>query len=242
MSRRPTRQVGTATDGRHPNKIDRLQPASSAIGEPDRAWEALHPRHISDQQWAEFETWTARIFSAMGMPLDLPSTRDTPRRFLRALFDATDGYEGDEKAVTAFPTECHGGPDCRISQVVEGPIPFFALCEHHAFPFFGRCYIGYVAHEHIIGISKLTRLVRLFARRFTVQERLGQQLADALDRVLVPHGVAVFIDAVHLCTQMRGVRELEASTRTTYWRGGYDADAELRAEFYSLCGLLPGRR
>jgi len=66
------------------------------------------------------------IFTAMGMPAGTVSTADTPRRFLRAIFDATSGYEGDEKLVTAFPTECHGGPDCRISQVVEGPIPFFA--------------------------------------------------------------------------------------------------------------------
>ena len=163
------------------------------------------------------------------------STADTPRRFLRAIFDATSGYEGDEKLVTAFPTECHGGPDCRISQVVEGPIPFFSLCEHHSLPFFGRAYVGYIAHEHILGLSKLTRLVRLFARRFTVQERIGQQLADALERILAPHGVAVHLEAVHLCTQMRGVREIESSTRTTYWRGNYDTDPELRAEFFGLC-------
>ena len=88
--------------------------------------------------------------------------------------------------MTAFPTECRGGPDCRISQVVEGPIPFFSLCEHHSLPFFGKAYVGYIAHEHILGLSKLTRLVRLFARRFTVQERIGQQLADGLERILAP--------------------------------------------------------
>ena len=170
------------------------------------------------------------------MPAGTVSTADTPRRFLRAVFDATSGYEGDEKLVTAFPTECHGGPDCRISQVVEGPIPFFSLCEHHSLPFFGRAYVGYIAHEHILGLSKLTRLVRLFARRFTVQERIGQQLADALERILQPHGVAVHLEAVHLCTQMRGVREIESSTRTTYWRGNYDNHPDLRAEFFRLCG------
>jgi GTP cyclohydrolase I len=80
------------------------------------------------------------------------------------------------------------------------------------------------------------RLVRLFARRFTVQERIGQQLADALERILKPHGVAVHLEAVHLCTQMRGVREIESSTRTTYWRGNYDEDPDLRAGFFGLCG------
>lgn len=92
-----------------------------------------------------------------------------------------------------------------------------------------------VAHEHILGLSKLTRLVCLFARRFSVQERIGQQLADALERILAPHGVAVHLEAVHLCTQMRGVREIESSTRTSYWRGNYDTDPALRSEFAGLC-------
>ncbi len=175
------------------------------------------------------------IFETFGMSVGTQSTQDTPRRFVRALLDATDGYEGDTKIVKAFPTECHGDPDCRISQVVQGPIPFHALCEHHSLPFFGHAYIGYIAHEHILGLSKLTRLVRLFARRFTVQERIGQQLAGALVSILEPHGVAVHLEAVHLCTQMRGVRETESTTRTTYWRGQYDEDPALRAEFRSLC-------
>ena len=115
--------------------------------------------------------------------------------------------------------------------MVEGPIPFFSLCEHHSLPFFGKAYVGYIAHEHILGLSKLTRLVRLFARRFTVQERIGQQLADALERILAPHGVAVLLEAVHLCTQMRGVREEHSKTVTSVWRGGYSENPELRHEF-----------
>ena len=199
-------------------------------------WAAVSPRRITAEQWSQFAGYMLEIFTAMGMPAGTVSTADTPRRFLRAIFDATSGYEGDEKLVTAFPTECRGGPDCRISQVVEGPIPFFSLCEHHSLPFSGRAYVGYIAHEHILGLSKLTRLVRLFARRFTVQERIGQQLADALERILAPHGVAVHLEAVHLCTQMRGVREIESATRTSYWRGNYDTDPQLRAEFFSHCG------
>jgi len=198
-------------------------------------WEALAPRNIQAEQWQRFEGYMAEIFAAMGMPTSSPSTMDTPRRFLRAIYDATSGYEGDDKLVTAFPTECRGGPDCRISQVVEGPIPFFSLCEHHSLPFFGKAYVGYIAHENILGLSKLTRLVRLFARRFSVQERIGQQLADSLERILAPHGVAVHLEAVHLCTQMRGVREIESSTRTTFWRGNYDGEPQLRTEFLGLC-------
>lgn len=175
-------------------------------------------------------------FTALGMPQGTPSTIATPRRFLRALFDATSGYEGDDKLVTAFPTECRGGPDCRISQVVEGPIPFFSLCEHHSLPFFGRAYVGYVAHENILGLSKLTRLVRLFARRFSVQERIGHQLADALERVPAPQGVAVHLEAVHLCTQMRACGT--SSPRPAPPTGGAitTATPRLGAEFLQLCG------
>ncbi|MBI5904123.1 MAG: GTP cyclohydrolase I [Deltaproteobacteria bacterium] len=185
----------------------------------------------------QFEEYVKEIFAAFGMDPDTPATRDTPRRFLQAMFDSTDGYEGDPKLITVFDTECRGGPDCRLSQVVEGPIQFFSLCEHHALPFYGRAYVGYIAHEQIIGLSKLTRLVRLFAKRFTVQERIGQQIADSLDAMLHPHGVAVYLDAHHLCTQMRGVRETAPLTRTTFWRGNYESDPALRTEFYVACGL-----
>lgn len=210
--------------------------AGEDVGYDSKEWTAVHPRRIDEEQWERFEGYMREIFTALGLPTGTLATDRTPRRFLRALFDATDGYEGDEKLVTAFPTECRGGPDCRISQVVEGPIPFFSLCEHHSLPFFGTAFVGYIAHEHILGLSKLTRLVRLFARRFSVQERIGQQLADGLERILQPHGVAVHLEAVHLCTQMRGVRELQSSTRTTYWRGNYDTNDQLRSEFFDLCG------
>jgi GTP cyclohydrolase I len=202
--------------------------------ESDRSWERVNHRFISPEQWQRYEGWIAEIFEAMGMDLDTPGTERTPQRFLHALFDATAGYEGDPKLVTAFPTECRGGSDCELSQIVEGPILFYSLCEHHALPFFGQAYVAYIAHEHIIGISKLTRLVRMYASRFSVQERLGQQITDTLAGMLEAHGVAVYLEAVHLCTQMRGVRESESRTRTTFWRGEYERNSELRSEFLRL--------
>jgi GTP cyclohydrolase I len=210
-----------------------LLPADGRTSDPEDAqpWEQLAPRIVTAADWQRFEGNVAEIMTAFGIDLGTPGTADTPRRFLKALFDATAGYEGDAKLLTAFPTECRGGPDCRISQIIEGPISFYALCEHHALPFHGVAHIGYIAHENIIGISKLTRLVRLFARRFTVQERLGQQVADTLVDLLHPHGVAVRLEAEHLCTQMRGVREEHSKTVTTVWRGTFDSDPELRREF-----------
>jgi GTP cyclohydrolase IA len=202
----------------------------------------LRTRDIPDEELHRFEGYVQEIFLAFGMDLSTSSTKDTPRRFIKALFDATGGYDGDPKLLRVFETECHGDPDCRLSQVMEGPIPFFSLCEHHAFPFYGIAYVGYIAHENIIGISKLTRLVRLFSMRFSVQERIGQQIADAMETMLHPHGVAVFLEAHHLCMEMRGVRETAPMTRTTVWRGHYAEDPSLRSEFFTACGLQRNER
>src|SRR5215212_216023 len=111
---------------------------------------ALQHRHIPADKMRTYERYVAEIFEAFGMDLDTPATVDTPRRFVQALYDATDGYEGDPKLLKVFQTECRGGPDCRLSQVIEGPIQFYALCEHHALPFYGHAYVGYIAHERII--------------------------------------------------------------------------------------------
>jgi GTP cyclohydrolase I len=205
--------------------------------EETEPWEDVLPRDVDPERWQRFEGYVSEILSSFGMDLGTPGTERTPSRYLKALYEATSGYEGDPKLLTAFPTECRGGPDCRISQVIEGPIPFFSLCEHHALPFFGAAHIGYVAHEEIIGISKLTRLVRVYARRFTVQERIGQQIADRLLELLQPHGVAVHLTAAHLCTQMRGVREERSRTWTSFWRGTYETDTEMRREFLEVARL-----
>ena len=202
----------------------------------------LQSRQISDEQFHKFEGYAAEIFSAFGLDLNTAATKDTPRRFIKALFDSTEGYDGDPKLLRVFDTECRGEPDCRLSQVIEGPIPFFALCEHHALPFYGKAYVGYIAHENIVGISKLTRLVRLFAKRFSVKERIGQQIADTLETMLHPHGVAVYLEAHHLCMEMRGVREISPITRTTVWRGHFAEDPMLRSEFFTACGLQRNER
>jgi GTP cyclohydrolase I len=192
------------------------------------AWLDLRPREIAPEDWERFRGYVAEIFGGLGMELDSPGTRDTPERYLRALYDATAGYEGEPKLLTAFPAETNGSSS-PASQIIEGPIAFQSLCEHHALPFHGFAHIGYIAGDQIIGISKLTRLVRLFARRFTVQERLGEQIADGLIELISPRGVAVHLEASHLCTQMRGVEE-HSRTITTFWRGAFE-DPELRREF-----------
>ena len=188
------------------------------------------PREIASEDWRRFRGYVCEIFAAFGMDLDTPGTRETPERFLRALYDATSGYDGDPKLMTAFPAEGdHALGEAPLGQIIEGPITFSALCEHHALPFFGVAHLGYIPGEQLLGLSKLTRLVRVFARRFTVQERLGEQIADTLEALVAPQGVAVHLEASHLCTRMRGVEE-DSRTVTTVWRGAY-GDADLRREF-----------
>lgn len=201
----------------------------SALEEPE-------PRAIAPQDWERYESYVGEILTALGMDLASPGTRETPRRFLQALRDSTAGYDGDPNLRTAFPSERPPGIDGSHSQIIEGPIAFHALCEHHALPFHGVAYVGYVAGAEIIGISKLTRIVRLYARRFTVQERVGEQIADLLEELVQPRGVAVRLEATHLCTQMRGVVEEGSRTVTTFWRGLYDERAELRTEFLAEVG------
>jgi GTP cyclohydrolase I len=194
------------------------------------------PRPIDGQRWTTYRRYIGEIFQALGMDLDTPGTRCTPERFLRALFDSTSGYEGDPNLVTVFPTECRGASGCELSQVIEGPIHFYSICEHHSLPFFGVAHVGYVPNEVIIGISKLTRLVHLFARRFTVQERMGEDITESLVKVLDPHGAAVHLVATHLCTQMRGVQERHSQTSTSIWRGSYETEPAMRDEFLRTVG------
>ena len=226
------------------DELDGLPHRAAVRFPPDLDDSAIRNRRaaISPQDFVRYEANVAEMLTAMGMDLDVAGTRDTPRRFVRALFDATEGYDGDPNLVTVFPTECRGGSSCELAQVVEGPIPFTALCEHHCLPFTGRAFVGYIAHENIIGISKLTRLVRIATRRFGVQERMTHQIAEALMELTQPHGVAVYMEAHHLCTQMRGVREVEPMTRTTAFRGAFETSSALRAEFYDLAGLRRGVR
>lgn len=193
----------------------------------------LRPRRLSEEEIRRLEGHAAEILGALGLDLSAPETSASPRRFVDALIEATEGYDGDPKLVRTFAAP-PATSIAAINQIVEGPIPFFSLCEHHALPVDGQVYLGYVADERLVGISKLSRLVNVFSRRFTLQERLANQLADALEAILHPRGVAVFLEARHSCVRARGVREPTSTTRTMIWRGAYEASPALRNEFLTL--------
>lgn len=120
------------------------------------------------------------------------------------------------------------------SMVVVKGIEFYSMCEHHLLPFFGEIHIGYLPNGRILGLSKFARIADLFARRLQVQERLTQQIAQAIDEVLQPRGVAVVVDGIHLCMMMRGVEKQRARTTTSAMLGVFRDSAAMREEFYRL--------
>ena len=141
--------------------------------------------------------------------------RDTPQRFANALRFLTGGYEAEPRDVVGngvFDAEGEG-------VVLVRDIEFHSLCEHHLLPFHGRIHVGYLPSRRIVGLSKIPRIVDVFARRFQVQERLTEQVADALMELLAPRGVVVMAEAQHLCMAMRGVHKQGASTLTRATRG-----------------------
>ena len=161
---------------------------------------------------------------------DREGLRDTPRRVERAYLSFTEGYKQDPKAVIGnglFEPETD-------EMVVVRDIELYSLCEHHLAPFFGKAHIGYLPAGKIIGLSKVARLVDVFARRLQVQERLTVQIANAINDVLKPKGVGVVIECYHLCMMMRGVQKQNSSTVTSCLLGHFRADNRTRSEFLSL--------
>jgi GTP cyclohydrolase I len=159
-----------------------------------------------------------------------PGLRDTPKRYARAMRVLTAGYAADPAEVVGngiFPAEGKG-------VVLVRDVEFHSLCEHHLLPFFGRIHAAYLPSDRIIGLSKIPRLVDLFARRLQVQERLTEQVADALVELLEPKGVMVVAEAHHLCMAMRGVEKQHSSTSTRALRGVYAEDAMARQDILSM--------
>ena len=178
----------------------------------------------------ELTTITRRMLVALGEDPEREGLADTPRRVAESLTYLTNGYGVDPRQVVGSALYEHEGDDL----VTVRNIPFYALCEHHVLPFFGRCHIGYLPAGKVIGLSKLPRLVDVFAHRLQLQERLTRQIAEAIDRVLRPGGVAVVMEARHLCIEMRGVEKVDSDTVTSCLLGGFRENAALRAEFLEL--------
>jgi GTP cyclohydrolase IA len=170
----------------------------------------------------------ADLLTALGVDLDDESLRDTPRR-MAAMY--AELLTPAPFTATTFPND--GGYD---ELVVATNIPFHSLCEHHLLPFVGVAHVGYLPGERIIGLSKLARVVDLFARSLQVQERLTTQVAGWIDEQLQPKGVGVVLEAEHMCMSLRGVQKTGARTITSSLSGLLRDDPRTRQEFLSLTG------
>ena len=198
-------------------------PVSDPVLELDKADEPL-------------DTLIAALITELGEDVSREGLLRTPQRVERSLRFLMSGYDADVNAVVNGALFRAEGAE----MVVVKEIEFYSLCEHHMLPFFGKVHLAYVPNQTILGLSKFARLVDIFARRMQVQERLTAQLADALEEVLEPKGVAVVSEASHLCMMMRGVEKQGALTRTSVMRGAFKEDAELRREFLAalFCGVI----
>jgi GTP cyclohydrolase IA len=170
------------------------------------------------------------LLSELGEDPGRDGLRQTPRRVEQSLRFLTSGYHTDLDRLindALFTVEYN-------EMVIVRDIDFYSLCEHHMLPFFGKCHVAYIPDGRVIGLSKLPRIVDVFARRLQVQERLTSQIAETIEAKVTPLGVAVVVEATHLCMAMRGVEKQNSVTVTSAMRGVFAGDARTRSEFLEL--------
>lgn len=175
------------------------------------------------------EAAVREIIAAIGEDPEREGLLETPRRIAQMYADLFSGIHQDPREVLAT-----GFEESHKEMVVLKDVPFYSLCEHHFLPFHGKAHVGYVPEGRVVGVSKLARVVEILARRPQLQERLTSQVADAIMDGLKPDGVAVIIEAEHLCMTMRGVQKPGAVMITSAIRGGFRRRGVTRSEFLSL--------
>ena len=179
----------------------------------------------------ELEGITRRQLELLGENPDREGLLRTPHRVAASLRWLTRGYGMRVQDVVGQGVFDSEGAS---NMVMVREIELYSLCEHHMLPFFGKAHVAYIPNGKIVGLSKIPRVVEMFARRLQVQERLTEQIASALEQVLEPRGVGVVIEAYHLCMMMRGVEKQNSRTITSALRGSFREDARTREEFLTL--------
>ncbi len=172
----------------------------------------------------------ARIIEAIGEDLQRPGLRDTPERAAKAMAYLTRGYEQTVEEVVndaLFPSDCS-------EMVLVKDIELYSLCEHHMLPFIGKAHVAYIPDGKVLGLSKIARIVDMFARRLQIQEQLTVQVAETIQRVTGAAGVGVIIEAKHMCMMMRGVEKQNSVMKTSAMLGSFRDQQATRTEFLSL--------
>jgi GTP cyclohydrolase IA len=220
----PARRSGVVTSRRLPSGGDTVDPllASAATSHDGQL--------LTDGQEAEFEALVRGQLELLGEDPEREGLVRTPKRVARSMAWLTRGYRQTARSAVGEGVfeEAHD------HMVMVRDIELYSLCEHHLLPFFGKAHIAYIPDGRILGLSKLPRLVEVFARRLQVQERLTGQIAQAVEEVLAPRGVGVVIEAMHLCMMMRGVEKQNSKTITSALLGSFRDDAKTRDEFLRL--------
>ena len=178
----------------------------------------------------EFEEAVTKILELLGENPDREGLKKTPSRVVKALKFLTEGYHQDPKEIlnqALFNTS-------NDEMVVVRDIEFYSMCEHHMLPIIGRVHVAYIPDGKVVGLSKIPRIVNLYARRLQIQEQMTEQIADALLETIKPKGVAVVVHARHMCMEMRGVEKINSTTLSSALRGLFKSDQRTRNEFYNL--------
>ncbi|MDE6086575.1 MAG: GTP cyclohydrolase I FolE [Muribaculaceae bacterium] len=186
--------------------------------------------HYNQQIAEEIAAHYREIIRLLGEDPDREGLKKTPMRAAKAMMFATRGYTEDPESIMKQAVFEYAGSKIVIVKDIE----FYSLCEHHILPFFGKVSIGYIPDGEMIGLSKLARIVNVFARRLQVQERLTAQVCESLTKSLSTRGVIVKCEAEHLCMKMRGVEKQDSSTSTIEYSGDFSTDPILRREFFDL--------
>ncbi len=195
------------------------------------AWVVFPWEHTADGEDASADDIVIRLLQFIGEDPERGGLKETPARVLKAWKEWTSGYGKDPASVL----KCfEDGGENYDEMVWQEGLPFYSHCEHHLAPFFGTCTIAYIPNKRVVGLSKLGRIMNIFAKRLQVQERLTSQIADALWTHLSPKGVGVIMRARHLCMESRGVAMQGHQTITSALRGNFLEDAKVRSEFLTI--------
>lgn len=196
------------------------------MSEPDQEIDSHSDNSEEHSRW---ESAVKSMIELVGEDPSRDGLKRTPLRVRKSMQFLTSGYHQNAAEILSRTFDVR-----HDEMVVVKQIDFYSLCEHHMLPFFGKCHVAYMPAKHIVGLSKIPRLVDMFSRRLQVQERLTTQIADAINEHLKPHGVACVMEATHLCTMMRGVQKQNSSMVTSSMLGVFRNSEKTRSEFLTL--------